>query len=177
MTGRLKARRRRSLIQDLRQGTCTGKKVRSMLKCDFCGKESDNVTRVAIDKDYDRLTVRHEKRYACPDSSEQKEKEVRAGVPERFGIFRQEGALLGQRMRNAFSRLLSSYEKVSMTGTDSPDLPISLISDSFDRLDSSDAVLRPAKDGGYYLVALKKPADVIFYGLKWGGGTGLAASL
>lgn len=49
-----------------------------MLKCDFCGKESDNVTRVAIDKDYDRLTVRHEKRYACPECSEKKEKERQA---------------------------------------------------------------------------------------------------
>ena len=105
------------------------------------------------------------------------EKEVRALVPERFAIFRQEGAHLGERMRNAFSRLLSSYEKVSMTGTDSPDLPISLISDSFDRLDSSDAVFGPAKDGGYYLVALKKPADVLFDGIKWGGGTVLADTL
>lgn len=46
-----------------------------MLKCDFCGKETDSVTRVAIDKDYDRLTVRHEKRYACAECSAKKEKE------------------------------------------------------------------------------------------------------
>lgn len=46
-----------------------------MLKCDFCGTESDSVTRVALDKDYDRLTVRHDKRYACPSCSVKKEKE------------------------------------------------------------------------------------------------------
>ena len=46
-----------------------------MLRCDFCGKESERVVRVAIDEDYDRLTVRHEKRYACPVCSEKKEKE------------------------------------------------------------------------------------------------------
>lgn len=57
---------------------CTGKKVRSMLKCDFCGKESDNVARVALDQDYDRLTVRHEKRYACPECSLKKEHERQA---------------------------------------------------------------------------------------------------
>lgn len=46
-----------------------------MLKCDFCGAETDFVVRVAIDKDYDRLTVRHEKRYACLKCSEKKERE------------------------------------------------------------------------------------------------------
>lgn len=46
-----------------------------MLRCDFCGVESDVVKRVALDKDYDRLTVRHEKRYACPDCSLKKDKE------------------------------------------------------------------------------------------------------
>ncbi len=46
-----------------------------MLKCDFCGRETDSVIRVALDKDYDRLSVRHEKRYACPECSEKKEKE------------------------------------------------------------------------------------------------------
>lgn len=46
-----------------------------MLRCDFCGAETDSVARVAIDKDYDRLTVRHEKRYACRQCSEKKEKE------------------------------------------------------------------------------------------------------
>ncbi len=44
-----------------------------MLRCDFCGKESETVIRVAIDADYDRLTVRHEKRYACKECSEKKE--------------------------------------------------------------------------------------------------------
>lgn len=45
------------------------------MNCDFCGRETDSVIRVALDKDYDRLSVRHEKRYACPDCSEKKEKE------------------------------------------------------------------------------------------------------
>lgn len=49
-----------------------------MLKCDFCGKESATVTRVALDREYDRLTVKHEKRYACAECSEKKEKERKA---------------------------------------------------------------------------------------------------
>ena len=105
------------------------------------------------------------------------QKEVRALVPGGFGIFAQEGADLGERMRNAFSRLFSQYEKVSMIGTDSPDLPVSLISDSFEKLDKADAVFGPAEDGGYYLIALKNPVDALFKGIKWGSSSVLADSL
>lgn len=49
--------------------------VESLLKCDFCGQETDFVVRVAIDADYDRLSVKHHKRYACLSCSEKKEKE------------------------------------------------------------------------------------------------------
>ena len=49
-----------------------------MLKCDFCGKEAATVKRVALDREYDRLTVKHEKRFACPECSEKKEKERQA---------------------------------------------------------------------------------------------------
>ena len=46
-----------------------------MIKCDFCGAETDVVSRVALDRDYDRLTVKHVKRYACKACAEKKEKE------------------------------------------------------------------------------------------------------
>ncbi len=46
-----------------------------MLKCDFCGVESDEVKRVALDLDYDRLSVKHEKKYACPACSIKKDEE------------------------------------------------------------------------------------------------------
>ncbi len=46
-----------------------------MLKCDICGRESERVSRVAVDEGYDRLTVRHEKMYACQECSLKKEKE------------------------------------------------------------------------------------------------------
>ncbi len=49
-----------------------------MLKCDFCGAEVERVVRVALDSDYDRLSVQHSKRYACPKCSEQKEEERKA---------------------------------------------------------------------------------------------------
>jgi DNA-directed RNA polymerase subunit RPC12/RpoP len=44
-----------------------------MLKCDFCGKDVETVSRVALDKGYDRLTVKHSKMYACLKCSKKKE--------------------------------------------------------------------------------------------------------
>ncbi len=46
-----------------------------MLKCDFCGAQSDSVVRVALDEDYDRLTEKHIKKYACAECSAKKDEE------------------------------------------------------------------------------------------------------
>jgi len=43
-------------------------------RCDFCGSEVPRVRRVALDRDYDRLTP-HRVQYACPACSERKERE------------------------------------------------------------------------------------------------------
>ncbi len=56
-----------------------------MLKCDFCGQETERVVRVALDSDYDRLSVQHTRRYACPECSKKKEKERRAKAEKKEG--------------------------------------------------------------------------------------------
>lgn len=48
------------------------------MRCDFCGRETERVSRVALDRGYDRLTVRHELRYACAECAPGKEKERKA---------------------------------------------------------------------------------------------------
>lgn len=53
-----------------------------MLRCDFCGKEVKVVRRIAIDKGYDRLSLKHKIKYACEDCSLLKEKERRDSLPE-----------------------------------------------------------------------------------------------
>lgn len=52
-------------------------------ECDFCGARVESVRRVALERDYDRLLVRHTVRYACPACSERKdrEREADAGSP------------------------------------------------------------------------------------------------
>ena len=46
----------------------------SELRCDFCGEVATRVRRVALDRGYDRLQVRHQVQYACSRCSEEKER-------------------------------------------------------------------------------------------------------
>ncbi len=52
-------------------------------RCDFCGRLAPRVRRVALDRDYDRLSQRHAVRYACETCSRIKEKERRARDEEK----------------------------------------------------------------------------------------------
>ena len=45
------------------------------MSCDFCGKTTEAVRRVALDTDYDRLQRPHKEQYACVDCSEKKDRE------------------------------------------------------------------------------------------------------
>ncbi|UII27720.1 TIGR04282 family arsenosugar biosynthesis glycosyltransferase [Fulvivirga maritima] len=75
--------------------------------------------------------------------------------------FLQQGDGLGERMSNAFRRAFQSgYESVCLIGTDLYDLSVDLINTAFKKLESSDVVVGPAKDGGYYLIGMKQLHDV-----------------
>jgi len=83
----------------------------------------------------------------------------------------QRGADLGTRMKNAFADCFSEgFKSVVLIGSDFPDLHLKIIEDAFALLDSSsDAVIGPAVDGGYYLIGLKTEMFLpdIFFGLPW----------
>lgn len=53
-------------------------------------------------------------------------------------------------------------------GTDSPDLPSEMLEMAFEALATHDAVVGPSFDGGYYLLGLQAPAEVLFGGVDWG---------
>lgn len=88
----------------------------------------------------------------------------------RAGFIAQEGEGLGERMRNAFKSVFSrGYNKVTMIGSDSPDMPLEFIEKAFDLLgvNSSALILGPATDGGYYLIALNALYEELFEGIPW----------
>jgi hypothetical protein len=52
-----------------------GRRPEDGLRCDFCGRETATVRRIALDRGYDRLRPPHIARYACPACSVKKERE------------------------------------------------------------------------------------------------------
>ncbi len=97
----------------------------------------------------------------------------------RFGValIPQRGADLGTRLCNAFDEALARHAHVMVIGTDCPVLTTQHLIDAEAALSkSNDAVLIPAEDGGYALIALSRCDTRLFEGIAWGGDTVLAAT-
>ncbi|MBM9500146.1 TIGR04282 family arsenosugar biosynthesis glycosyltransferase [Leptospira sp. 201903071] len=87
---------------------------------------------------------------------------------KRTSVHLQTGSDLGERMKNSFLETFQSgTEKVLIIGSDCPDLETKHIREAFSALESKDAVIGPAKDGGYYLLGLKTLAPEIFTEIPW----------
>lgn len=80
----------------------------------------------------------------------------------------QEGNDLGGKMKNAFEKVFSTgAEKVIIIGTDVPDLSKEVIQNAFKSLDNSDVVIGPSRDGGYYLLGMKRMNPNLFEGIEY----------
>ncbi|MBK8701837.1 MAG: TIGR04282 family arsenosugar biosynthesis glycosyltransferase [Saprospiraceae bacterium] len=74
---------------------------------------------------------------------------------------------LGEKMNAAFDVALAQYDKVAIVGSDCPYLTPTILEEAFALLDATDVVLGPARDGGYYLLAMKKLYPEIFRDITW----------
>ena len=52
-------------------------------------------------------------------------------------------------------------------GSDTPDLKIEHVNAALAALESHDAVIGPAEDGGYYLIGIRAPAPFLFTDMPW----------
>jgi rSAM/selenodomain-associated transferase 1 len=112
-----------------------------------------------------------------PDAADQ----LRELVPAAVTLFAQRGRHLGERMTAAVDHVAAlTRGPVIVVGTDVPTLSRDLLGRAVDGLaGGADAVLGPALDGGYYLIALSAPMPAAF-GIDpelWGGDRVLAATL
>ena len=81
----------------------------------------------------------------------------------------QAGSDLGERMAAAFRHgFEEGYERILIIGTDCPDLKTNILEDAFKQLDTHDAVIGPAVDGGYYLLGLKRFIPEVLQDILWG---------
>lgn len=85
---------------------------------------------------------------------------------------------LGVRMFHAFKGVFGNgYQKAALVGVDIPDLSCHIILKAFELLNNSDVVFGPAQDGGYYLIAMKKPIHELFHGVPWSSEITLQRSI
>jgi rSAM/selenodomain-associated transferase 1 len=84
---------------------------------------------------------------------------------------------LGQRMQRLFERLPPG--PVIIVGSDIPTMHPSHIAQAFRLLRRADAVLGPARDGGYWLIGLRRSPRVLspFAGVRWSTESALEDTL
>jgi rSAM/selenodomain-associated transferase 1 len=101
-------------------------------------------------------------------SNQSEKKEVESWLGSDLLFMPQEGDDLGSRMKNAFNSVFSlGSEKVIIIGTDIPELSKELLAEAFDHLNKNEVVLGPSKDGGYYLLGIKKIYPELFDGIEY----------
>jgi hypothetical protein len=90
----------------------------------------------------------------------------------------QTGADLGARMSSAFDEeLRRGADRVALIGSDIPGVGREDVLTALGSLQDHDLALGPARDGGYYLIALARPWPELFRGLAWGTSAVFAATL
>ncbi|MBZ5638185.1 MAG: TIGR04282 family arsenosugar biosynthesis glycosyltransferase [Acidobacteriia bacterium] len=94
-------------------------------------------------------------------------RDAAAWIGPRFDTRPQPAEDLGARLERGFAAAFAEGARnVVAIGTDCPDVNAALLARAFDALDEFDAVLGPARDGGYYLLGLSRPLPV-FRDVPW----------
>ncbi|HVS74039.1 MAG TPA: TIGR04282 family arsenosugar biosynthesis glycosyltransferase [Candidatus Acidoferrales bacterium] len=102
------------------------------------------------------------------------------GQPRLYGakLWPQRGRDLGERLENAFHKVFRrGYRRVVVIGTDTPWMGAPRIGEAFRALAEKDVVLGPCRDGGYYLLGLRRFLPEFFRGIPWGTSRACRATL
>lgn len=90
----------------------------------------------------------------------------------------QKGEDLGARMAHAFEKGFErGYERIIIIGSDMYDLQANDIEKAFEQLRSTNFVIGPAEDGGYYLLGMTNFKPELFKNKQWGRDTVLQDTL
>jgi rSAM/selenodomain-associated transferase 2/rSAM/selenodomain-associated transferase 1 len=99
---------------------------------------------------------------------------MRSWLGRRFIYSTQGCGDIGRRMARAFEEAFQSEtERAVIIGSDIPGISADIIRHAFEELKKRDLVLGPAKDGGYYLIGMKRAVSAeaiprLFSDIKWG---------
>jgi rSAM/selenodomain-associated transferase 1 len=88
-------------------------------------------------------------------------RELAPAHSEHMQYFPQSGEDFAARLLHAFQWPFEhGYRNMVIIGSDSPHISATIIEKALDALEEADVALGPAEDGGYYLIAMRKPYDV-----------------
>lgn len=92
----------------------------------------------------------------------------------RPGVWLQGDGDLGARLERILRKALEVTPFAIIVGTDSPGMPMQLLQDAHDSLQSSDSVLGPSEDGGFYLIGVRRCPAGLLANLPWSQSTTFA---
>ena len=104
-----------------------------------------------------------------PERRAQVEEWLQSLLAERRADFTAQAAGdLGVRLERAFADAFDQgFGKVAVIGSDCIELSPAVFSETWQALETRDAVLGPSTDGGYYLLALRRPCAALFHCIAW----------
>lgn len=107
--------------------------------------------------------------------------EARAEIADWFPgeeLLPQEGRDLGERMARAVDEAFRrGAGRVAVIGSDVPWVSREIVLEAFGALAGGAVALGPARDGGYYLIALARPEPRLFEGIAWSTPSVLSATV
>ena len=98
-------------------------------------------------------------------------------LPAGVGLSDQGEGDLGQRLAAAVERVIGSGERVLLIGTDCPALDGQRLAAAAVQLKRHDAVICPARDGGYVLLGLARTDASLFSDIAWSTDTVAATTI
>ncbi len=92
-------------------------------------------------------------------------------LPDGIALTDQGNGDLGERLSAAAGRVIEDDEQVMLIGTDCPALDGARLAAAAAHLETHDAVIYPAEDGGYVLLGLKRFDPSLFTDIAWSSAT------
>lgn len=102
--------------------------------------------------------------------------EDRVVLPEGMEVWQQGPGDLGDRLERMMFKALQSTQTAIALGADTPGLPEKMMLEAVHALQRSDAVLGPSRDGGFYLLGLRRCPPGLFVELPWSTPRTMAAT-
>jgi rSAM/selenodomain-associated transferase 1 len=92
-------------------------------------------------------------------------------APRGVEVWSQGEGDLGERLERVLARALTASRSAIALGADSPGLPSACLRAAVDGLQTHDAVMGPADDGGYYLLGVTRVDPGLLDGIEWSAPT------